>query len=722
MADFGKPDSPISAKEIFALMPLNRIESHPILPIPEKETLEFSWQGQKLTAKQDETIAAALIANGIDVFGHHPKDGSPLGLFCANGQCSQCLVLLEGRPVKACMTKVRAGADIRPADGLPDIASLSADPLDASLDTLQKIIDIPVLIIGGGPAGLSAALELGQLGVKTLLVDDKSSLGGKLVLQTHRFFGSTSAVHAGTRGIDIARKLAGQLEEYPSIETWLDTTAIAIYEDQVVGLWNTQENKYLTVHPQVLLVATGARERSLPFKGNTLPGIYGAGAFQTLVNRDLVRPAQNLFIVGGGNVGLIAGYHALQAGINVVGLVEAMPKCGGYRVHEDKLARFNVPIMTSHTILEAKGREHVESVIIAEVDEHFKPIEGTEKEVACDCVLIAVGLNPVDEFLFKAQDVGLPVFAGGDAAEIAEASAAIFSGKIKGREIAHYLGLDVPAVPEDWLTFEEVLKSKPGEVLALDEEIREGQAFPIMHCRQEIPCDPCSSVCPKGLIKINPKDIRQLPEFCEVDGKNCIACERCVAVCPGLAITLVDFRSDQAYPFVSIPLEFSEDMIHVGDQVPVTNVDGKILGKFPVDRVRTLREFSSTLIVRVKVPAEFATHAAGIQITAGWNQPDVSTDHYLEETPQENIVCRCEHVTADEIRALIRAGARDINQIKAETRATMGACGGKTCLSLIKKIFREEGVPLDEVTDPPVRPVFVETPLATLAREEQEGN
>jgi bacterioferritin-associated ferredoxin len=188
-----------------------------------------------------------------------------------------------------------------------------------------------------------------------------------------------------------------------------------------------------------------------------------------------------------------------------------------------------------------------------------------------------------------------------------------------------------------------------------------------------------------------------------------------VAVCPGLAITLVDFRRDQDHPFVSIPLEFSEDLIHTDDLVPVTNVDGQVLGQFPVDRVRTLRQFSKTLIVRVKVPADIATHAAGIQITAGWNRAQPETDHFIGQTPQENIVCRCEHVSADEIRALIRSGVRDINQIKAETRATMGACGGKTCLSLIKKIFQEEGVPLEDVTDPPVRPVFVETSLSTLA-------
>jgi len=179
----------------------------------------------------------------------------------------------------------------------------------------------------------------------------------------------------------------------------------------------------------VLLVATGARERSLAFPGNTLPGVYGAGAFQTLVNRDLIQPCQNLFIVGGGNVGLIAGYHAIQAGIHVAGLVEAAPQCGGYKVHQDKLARSGVPIYTSHTVLEALGTEHVEKVIIAKVDEHFQPISGTEQEFSCDTLLIAVGLDPVDEFIRKAREVGLPVYAAGDAHEIAEASAAIFQEK-----------------------------------------------------------------------------------------------------------------------------------------------------------------------------------------------------------------------------------------------------------------------------------------------------
>ena len=704
-------------------MPRNRIDSHPILDIPEKRTVAFTWQNQPLSAEEGETIASALIANGVDIFGHHPKDNSPLGLFCANGQCSQCLVLVNGKPVKSCMTIIKPAMSVMPANGLPNISHLPAEVEEdqSKSGPPQEIRKTTVLIIGGGPAGLSAAIELGKLGIDVLLVDDKSRLGGKLVLQTHRFFGSTKAVYAGTRGIDIAELLAEQLKELKIVEVFLQTTAVAIFEEKTVGIWRADQEQYILVKPDVLMVATGARERSLPFKGNTLPGIFGAGAFQTLVNRDLVKPTEDLFIVGGGNVGLIAGYHALQAGINVVGLVEAMPQCGGYKVHEDKLVRFGVSILTSHTIIEARGKDHVKSVVIAELDEQFQPIIGTEQEIPCDCILIAVGLNPVDEFIQKAKEVNMQVFAAGDAEEIAEASAAMFAGKIRGVEIAKHLGYDVPDIPDQWREFESVLKSHPGEVVSIDEDQRPGEVFPVMHCRQEIPCDPCASVCPNNLIHIDPDNIRGLPEFCTLDRKNCIACERCVAICPGLAITLVDFRKDPLHPTISIPLEFQKQYINVGDLVPVTDTDGNVLAKVPVLSFCTLRQFSHTLIVRVQAPAEIASKIAGIRITAGWHQADETLDHYHAQTEQDIIVCRCEHITADEIRKLIREGVRDINQLKAATKATMGACGGKTCLSLIKKLFREEGVPLEEVTEPTQRPVFVEMSLETLADNKQEG-
>lgn len=157
------------------------------------------------------------------------------------------------------------------------------------------------MIIGAGPAGLSAAIELGNLGVDCILMDDKNRLGGKLVLQTHRFFGSSEAVFAGSRGTEIAKKLENSVRALDTIEIWTNAIAVAVFEDHTVGVYRDDAH-YELVKPKVLLVTTGAREKSLTFPGNTLPGVYGAGAFQTLVNRDLVKPCKNLFVIGGGNV------------------------------------------------------------------------------------------------------------------------------------------------------------------------------------------------------------------------------------------------------------------------------------------------------------------------------------------------------------------------------------------------------------------------------------
>ncbi len=119
-------------------------------------------------------------------------------------------------------------------------------PLVSQTPVMKDIekIEIPVLIIGGGPAGLSAAIELGKLGVKVLLIDDKHRLGGKFVLQTHRFFGSSQAVYAGTRGIDIAAKLEEELGQYKNVEVWLNTTALGVFSDQYIGILHNSETLY----------------------------------------------------------------------------------------------------------------------------------------------------------------------------------------------------------------------------------------------------------------------------------------------------------------------------------------------------------------------------------------------------------------------------------------------------------------------------------------------
>ena len=160
--------------------------------------------------------------------------------------------------------------------------------------------------------------------------------------------------------------------------------------------------------------------------------------------------------------------------------------------------RMGVPIYTSHTILSANGKDEVESVTIAELDAQWKPVPGTEQTFDCDTVLVAVGLDPVDEFLHKAREFGLPVYAAGDAEEIAEASAAMFTGKIRGLEIARALGRDVGEVPPGVAPTAEVLKSRPGATVTEDYPRGEKRRLPAFStASRRSPAIPCTSVCPR---------------------------------------------------------------------------------------------------------------------------------------------------------------------------------------------------------------------------------
>jgi NADPH-dependent 2,4-dienoyl-CoA reductase/sulfur reductase-like enzyme/Fe-S-cluster-containing hydrogenase component 2/bacterioferritin-associated ferredoxin len=687
-----------------------RLRQHPILTISEKTPVRFTWNGAPLLGYDGEMISSALIANGVHVFGHHAKDGSPQGIFCANGQCSQCLVMADGRPVKACMTPLRAGMAVGSVEGLPRLPAEDAEPRTVPAASVTT----EVLIIGGGPAGLAAAIELGRLGVRTLLVDDKDRLGGKLVLQTHKFFGSVEDSYAGTRGFEIGNLLAAEIARHPSVEVWLNTTAVAVFSDRVVGV--VRDGRYRTIRPAKLMVATGAREKMLSFPGNTLPGVFGAGAFQTLVNRDLVKSSGRILIVGGGNVGLIAGYHAIQAGIEVAALIEALPQVGGYKVHADKLARLGVPIFTRHTILCAAGAEHVESATIAALDENWNVRPGTEKSLAVDTVLIAVGLAEVNEFYLKARQFGLEVFHAGDAQEIAEASAAMFTGKIEGLKIAKSLGVFSGEVPREWDDKATVLKSRPGPVTRREPPSKEEGVFPVFHCTQEVPCNPCTSVCPQHAIRTENDTITGLPYF--IDQEECTGCASCVAVCPGLAVTLVDYRKDPARPVVVLPYEVWREKVEIGRKVPVTDVDGAILGYYPVEKVKARKKYPGTLLVHVRVDRAAAKRAVGIWVQE--RQVEPMAVYEKAPPPDEAIVCRCERISAGEIRAAIRAGVRDLNQLKALTRAGMGACGSKTCRPMIWRMFKEEGVDLGTVTDRVDRPLFVEVPIGAFAGV-QEG-
>lgn len=322
------------------------------------------------------------------------------------------------------------------------------------------MIRTEVAIIGGGPAGLSAAIAASSLGAKVLVIDRNSSGGGQLVKQTHKFFGSQKE-HASTRGIDIAKILLDELKSSPNVEFLYNTTALGFYKEDKIITAEVNEKEYIKIKADRIIVATGAGEKFLAFPNNDLPGIYGAGAVQTLMNQHGIVPGNNVLMVGAGNIGLIVSYQLMQAGVNVKAIIDAAPNIGGYLVHAAKIRRLGIPILTSHTIKSAYGKDCVERATVVRLDENWNPVEGSERVFNVDVICISVGLTPLAELLWQVDcdmryipEFGghVPlrganlettvegVFVAGDVSGVEEASAAMVEGRLAGASAALSLG------------------------------------------------------------------------------------------------------------------------------------------------------------------------------------------------------------------------------------------------------------------------------------------
>ncbi|HHV01768.1 MAG: FAD-dependent oxidoreductase [Defluviitoga tunisiensis] len=326
---------------------------------------------------------------------------------------------------------------------------------------MHNIEKVELIIVGGGPAGLSAALAAANYGVNVILVEEREFLGGQLVKQTHRFFGSEKE-YAGTRGLKISNLLVKEIKENEHIKVLTSSRVLGIYKDKIVTILTN--NKMMKYFPKALILATGASEKFLAFENNDLPGVFGAGAVQTLMNLYGVSPAKKILMVGSGNIGLIVSYQLLQAGVEVACVIEAAPKIGGYSVHASKLRRMGVPILTSHTIKKAVGKDKVEGAIICQLDSSWREIIDTDQFIKCDAICLSVGLTPLTDLLRQTNiktvyisELGgyIPIrdenmetniknlFVAGDVSGIEEATSAIIEGQIAGLNVAKRINKNV---------------------------------------------------------------------------------------------------------------------------------------------------------------------------------------------------------------------------------------------------------------------------------------
>lgn len=261
-----------------------------------------------------------------------------------------------------------------------------------------------LVVIGGGPAGLAAAIAAKKAGLDDIVILERGErLGGILNQCIHNGFG-LHTFHEELTGPEYAQRFIDEVKDL-GIDCLLNTMVLDLDADKKVTFVN--ENGLQTIQADSIVLAMGCRERprgALNIPGYRPAGIYSAGTAQKLVNIDGLMPGRNVVILGSGDIGLIMARRMSLEGAKVHVVAELMPYSGGLKRNIVQcLDDFGIPLKLSHTIVDIKGKERVERVVLAQVDENRRPVTGTEVEYPCDTLLLSCGLIPENELSKKAH-------------------------------------------------------------------------------------------------------------------------------------------------------------------------------------------------------------------------------------------------------------------------------------------------------------------------------
>jgi len=447
---------------------MSRLDKRRDLP----ETIAFAFNGRSIEAIPGESIAAALSAAGERVLRSDSRNKSR-GMLCGMGACFECRVVANGVTQRACLTAVTDGMQVT---SLPFNEPLPRFVTPKVSAAASEAYHCDVAIVGAGPAGMSAAIELAEAGRKVVVLDERPASGGQFYKQKFdaiASFGQDDRQYIdGAVLIQRLRRCGAKLLQSATVWGGFRRKSGVL---ELAGLLSTTNgSKSILVIADTVVVAVGAYESVPVFPGWTLPGVMTTGAAQGLMRSYRVSPGQRVLIAGNGPLNLQLACELLEEGVNVVAVAEAAPANRPSRVvsalgasiasaalvargirYLAMLRKNNVPVMSSHHVLNADGIDGVRTATIAKLDSKGHFIGGSEKVFDVDALCVGYTLRPSIELIAalgcrlyeRPGDTWVPerdgsnrtsvagVFAIGDGAAIGGAQIAMLEGRMTAREI-----------------------------------------------------------------------------------------------------------------------------------------------------------------------------------------------------------------------------------------------------------------------------------------------
>ena len=412
----------------------SRLEPQAGEAIDRSSPVEFGFDGRRTSGFEGDTIASALYAQGTRVFSRSFKYHRPRGLLCCSGNCPNCLVTVGDEPnVRACVRPIESGLEVRSQNAWPslrfDIASLldrmhwlmpvgfyykalhrpkalwllarrlvrrvgglGSIDIDATHDKefSSRNLHADVAVVGGGLAGISAALAAADSGSTVVLIDDQPSLGGHLRYSQQRM---TSPDGESKPATGMARDLSESVVGNPNIETLTDATVFGLYQDNLLAILTAEG--VVRLRAKHVVLATGAHESPLLFENNDLPGIMLATAAQRLLALYGVRPGREAVVATETTEGYQAALELMEAGVRIAAVVDSSESASGEAA--EAVRQRGIRVLTRHRVVRATGKGRIKAAMVA-------PVAGPGSHatrIPCDLLCMSGHPQPMDALLHQ---------------------------------------------------------------------------------------------------------------------------------------------------------------------------------------------------------------------------------------------------------------------------------------------------------------------------------